>query len=101
MVAAAVDDRDNNQCPNCGHRFSPMQMLFWGMGKTSSCPDCKCELGVNKDRILLLWVIGILAIVALRLNVDLDSPSGWIVLGVFIIVFALMATRVQKLETRK
>lgn len=96
-----MDETDNNQCPNCGHRFSGTQMLFWGMGKTSSCPDCSCELGVNKDRILLLWVIGIVAVIALRVNLSLDTPVGWIALGIFIIGFALVAARVQKLEIRK
>lgn len=96
-----MDDLDNNQCPGCGHRFSSTQMLFWGLSKTGSCPDCQRRLGVNKDRILLLWVIGIFGIIALRLHVDLESPRGWLALGLFVIVFALVAARMQKLEIRE
>lgn len=94
-----MDGLDNNQCPGCGYRFGSMQLLFWGVG-TSSCPQCRRRLGVNKDRILLLWVIGILAIIAIRLNFDLDSPRGWLALGIFVVFFVLIAIRMQKLETR-
>jgi len=90
----------NDQCPNCGHRFNSKQMLFWGLSNTSRCPDCKVELGVNKDRVLLLWTIGVVAIIALRLNIELDSFWGWAVIAVFFAGFCVVATRLQKLEIK-
>jgi len=91
---------DNNQCPNCGHRFSSMEMLFWGLSKTSNCPGCETELSVNKDRILILWVIGIIAIIPIKLNVNLDSLQGWAIFAIFIVIFCMLAIRMQKLEIK-
>lgn len=91
---------DNNQCPNCRHRFSNMEMLFWGLSKTSNCPDCEIELSVNKDRVLILWVIGIFAILLIKLNVNLDSLWGWAIFAIFIAIFCMISIRIQKLEIK-
>lgn len=90
----------HDQCPNCGHRFDSKQMLFWGLSKTSRCPDCNIELGVNKDRVLLLWIIGVVAVITIKLNVNLDSLWGWAIIAVFIIGFCMVAVRLQKLEIK-
>lgn len=91
----------NNQCPNCGHRFSDLEMLLWGLSKTDRCPDCGVELGVNSNRILMLWFVGIVAILFIGEQFSLDSLDGWIVLVIFLLVYCMLAIRVQKLETRE
>ena len=91
----------NNQCPNCGHRFSDLEMLLWGLSKTSRCPDCGVELGVNSNRVLVLWFVGIVAILFIGERYSLQSIDGWVALAIFLLVFCLLAVRVQKLEIRK
>ena len=91
----------NNQCPNCGHGFSDREMLFWGLSKTSHCPDCGTELGVNRDRTLLLWIGGIVGVMLIEANFSLDTPRGWMAIAVFVLVFGLVAVRLQKLEIKK
>jgi CXXC-20-CXXC protein len=95
-----MENFDNNQCPNCGHRFNSLEMLLWGFSKTNNCPDCEIELSVNKDRVLILWVIGIIAIFVIRLNVDLGSLLGWTILTIFIVIFCMISIRIQKLEIK-
>ena len=95
-----MENLDNNQCPKCGHRFSNMEMLFWGLSKTSNCPECETGLSVNKDRILILWIIGVIAIILIKLNVDLDSFWGWATFAIFIVIFCMISVKVQKLETK-
>jgi len=95
-----MENFGNNQCPNCGHRFNSTEMLFWGLSKTSNCPDCEIELSVNKDRLLILWVIGIVAIFVIRLNVDLGSLWGLTILTIFIVIFCMISIRIQKLEIK-
>ena len=95
-----MENLDSNQCPNCGHRFSNMEMLFWGFSKTSNCPDCEIELCVNKDRILALWIIGVVAIITIKLNARLDSFWGWATIAIFIVIFCMISIRIQKLEIR-
>jgi CXXC-20-CXXC protein len=95
-----MENFDNNQCPNCGHRFSNMEMLFWGLSKTSNCPDCENELSVNKDRVLILWITGIIAIMVIKHNVNLDSLWGWGMFAIFIVIFCMISIRIQKLEIK-
>jgi uncharacterized protein (DUF983 family) len=91
----------NNQCPNCGHRFGDLEMLFWGLSKTSKCPGCGVELGVNANRMLLLWVGGIVAILYIEATWSFESIRGWIAIAVLILLLCLVAVRVQRLEIRK
>ncbi len=77
-----------------------MEMLFWGLSKTSSCPDCEIELSVNKDRILILWIIGVVAIISIKLNVRLDSFWGWAAIAIFIVIFCMISIWIQKLEIK-
>ena len=91
----------NNQCPKCGHRFSDLQMLLWGFSKTGKCPDCGVELGVNGNRLLLLGFAGIIAVVYIEQRFSLQSFHGWLALAAFVLVFSLVAIRVQKLEVRE
>ncbi|HEY5739748.1 MAG TPA: hypothetical protein VIW27_08475 [Gammaproteobacteria bacterium] len=93
--------RANNRCPNCGHRFSDLEMLLWGMSKTGKCPDCQVELGVNSNRVLMLWFAGIIAILFIEQRFSLDSYHGWLAIAAFVLVFCLVAIRVQKLEIRE
>jgi CXXC-20-CXXC protein len=91
----------NNQCPNCGHRFSDREMLFWGLSKTSHCPDCGSELGVNRDRMLILWIVGIVGVMFIESYFSLHTPRGWIAIAIFVLLFGLVAVRLQKLEIKK
>ena len=91
----------NNQCPNCGHRFSNREMLFWGFSKTSSCPGCGVELCVNSNRMLMLWFGGIIAILYIETKFSLQTFQGWLAIAVFLLLFCLVAVRVQKLEIGK
>ena len=91
----------NNQCPNCGHRFGDFEMLFWGLSRTSKCPQCGVELGVNANRMLLLWVGGIVAILYIESAWSFESIEGWFAIGALILLLCLVAVRVQKLEVRK
>ena len=91
----------NNQCPECGHRFGDLEMLFWGFSKSGKCPDCGVELGVNSNRVLLLGFAGIIAIVYLEERFSLQSFHGWLAIAAFVLVFCLVAIRIQKLEVRK
>jgi CXXC-20-CXXC protein len=96
-----MNETANNQCPNCGHRFSDREMLFWGLSKTSKCPDCDVELGVNSNRMLLLWFGGIVAILFLEQLFSLQSFHGWLAIAVFLLAFCLLAVKLQKLEIKK
>ena len=91
----------NNQCPNCGHRFSDREMLFWGFSRISSCPDCGVQLRVNSNRILMLGFGGIIAIIYIEENYSLQTFHGWLAIAVFVVLFCLVAVRVQKLEIEK
>lgn len=91
----------NNQCPNCGHRFRDREILFWGFSKTSSCPDCGVELRLNSNRMLMLWFVGIVAILYIEANFSLQTVRGWLAIAVFVLLFCLVAVRVQKLEIGK
>lgn len=96
-----MKERANNQCPNCGHRFGDLEMLLWGFTKTGKCPDCGVELGVNSNRLLLLGFAGIIAIVYIEQRFSLQGIQGWLAIASFVLVFCLVAIRVQKLETRE
>jgi len=96
-----MTDTANNQCPNCGHAFSDREMLFWGLSKTSHCPDCGTQLGVNRDRILLLWIGGVVAVMLIKVNLSLETVQGWVAIAIFALLFCLVAVRVQKLEVKK
>jgi CXXC-20-CXXC protein len=96
-----MSDRANNQCPQCGHAFSDREMLFWGMSKTSHCPDCGAELGVNRDRMLILWIGGIVGVMFIEASFPLDTVRGWVAVAIFVLLIGLVAVRVQKLEVRE
>jgi len=91
----------NNRCPNCGHRFGDLQMLLWGLSKTDQCPNCGVDLGVDSNRVLILWFVGIVATLFIGERFSLDSLEGWLALVIFLLLFCLLAVRVQKLEIRK
>jgi len=93
----SINSAANNQCPNCGHRFSDREMLFWGFSKTSRCPDCGAELGVDANRMLMLWFGGIVAILYIEATYSLETIHGWLAIAVFVLLFCLVAVRVQKL----
>jgi len=91
----------NNRCPNCGHRFRDREMLLWGFSSTSRCPGCGAELGVDGNRMLILWFGGIIAILWIEATWSLQSLHGWLAIAVFVLLFCLIAVRVQKLVIRK
>ncbi len=76
-------------------------MLLWGLSKTSNCPECGVELGVNSNRVLILWFAGVVTILFIGERFSLQSLDGWVALAIFLLVFCLLAVRVQKLEIRK
>jgi hypothetical protein len=96
-----MNETANNQCPRCGHGFSDREMLFWGLSKTSRCPDCGAELAVNRDRMLLLWIGGVVGVMLIEASFPLDTLRGWIAIAMFVLIFGLAAVRLQKLEIKK
>jgi ribosomal protein S27AE len=96
-----MTESDNNQCPRCGHRFGDLEMLFWGFSKSGKCPGCGVALGVNANRLLLLGFAGIIAVIYIEQRFSLPSLLGWLALAAFVLVFCLVAIRVQKLEVRE
>ncbi len=96
-----MTERANNRCPKCGHRFGGLEMLLWGFSNTGKCPDCGVELGVDGNRLLLLGFAGIVAVVYIEQRFSLQDFRGWLAIAVFVLVFCLVAMRVQKLETRE
>ena len=48
----------------------------------------------------MLWIIGVIAIISIKLNFSLDSFWGWASVAIFIVVFCVIAMRVQKLEIK-